>query len=71
MVMSRDQNAGRRHNVKADNKSFETVKEFRHLGTKLTNQNSFQEKINSRLNQGMLIIIRCRIFCFLLCYPKI
>ena len=71
MVMFRDQNAGRRHIIKADNKSFERVKEFKYLGTKLTYQNSIQEEIKSRLNQGMLITIRCRIFCFLVCYPKI
>jgi len=64
MVMSRDQNAGRPHIIKADNKSCETVKEFKYLGTKLTNQNSIQEEIKSTLKQGMLIIIRCRIICF-------
>ena len=28
MVMSRDQNAGQNHNIKSDNKSFESVEEF-------------------------------------------
>jgi len=33
MVMSRDQSAGRSHNMKTDNSSFEMVKEFKYLGT--------------------------------------
>jgi hypothetical protein len=36
MVMSGDQNAGRNHNVKTDNKSFKTVDEFKYLGKTLT-----------------------------------
>jgi len=42
MVMSRDQNAGRKHNIKFDNSFFEEVDEFKYLGTTLTNQNSIQ-----------------------------
>jgi len=42
MVMSRDQNAGRNHNMKIDNRSFELAEEFRYLGATLTNQNSIQ-----------------------------
>ena len=34
------------------------------LGTNVTNKNSFQEEIKSRLSQGMLVISRCRIFVF-------
>jgi len=30
--MSRDQNAGQSHNIKTDNRSFETVEEFKYLG---------------------------------------
>ena len=52
MVMSRDRNAGRSHNMKTGNSSFEMVKEFKYLGTNLTNQNSIQEEIKSRLNSG-------------------
>ena len=40
MVMSRDQNAGRSHSMKTDNRSFEGVEEFKYLGNTLTNQNS-------------------------------
>jgi hypothetical protein len=35
MVMSRDQNAGKNHNIKLDNKSFERVEQFKYLGTTL------------------------------------
>jgi hypothetical protein len=49
MVMSRDQDAVRSHGVKTDNSSFGRVKQFKHLGTTLTNQNSIQEEIPSRL----------------------
>ena len=52
MVMSRDQNAGRSHNIKIYNSFFERVKEFKYLGTALKNQNSIQEEIKSKLNSG-------------------
>ena len=52
MVMSRDQNAGRSHNIKIDNSSFEMVEEFKYLGKILTNQNSIQEELESRLKSG-------------------
>jgi len=51
-VMSRDQNAGQRHNIKIDNSYFESLEEFKYLGTTLTNQNSIQEEIKSRLKSG-------------------
>ena len=41
------------------------------MGTTLTNKNSIQEEIKSRFCHGMLAVIRCRIFCLLVCYPKI
>src|SRR5215510_6412334 len=50
--MSRDQTAGRSHSMKIDNDSFERVEEFKCLGTTLTNQNSIQEEIKSRLKSG-------------------
>ena len=40
MVMSRDQDEGRSHNIKIDNSSFERAEDFEYLGKKLTNQNS-------------------------------
>jgi hypothetical protein len=52
MVMSRDQNAGRCHNKKTDNISFERVEEFKYWGTTITNQNSIQEEMKSSSNSG-------------------
>ena len=47
--MSRDQNAGRSHRTKTDISSLERAEEFKYLGTILTNKNSIQEEIKSRL----------------------
>jgi hypothetical protein len=52
LVMSRDQNAGLSHNLKIDNSSFERVEEFKYSGRTLTDQNSIQEEIKSRLKSG-------------------
>ena len=49
MVMSRDQSAGPSHSIKTDNSPFEKVEDFKYLGTTLTNENSIQEKIKSKL----------------------
>ena len=49
MVMSGHQNAGRSHNVKTDNSSFERVEDYKYLGTNLRNKNSIQEEIKNRL----------------------
>ena len=51
--MSQDQNAGRSHSIKTDNSSIERVEDFKYLGTALTNQNSIQEEIKSRLKLGI------------------
>ena len=51
MVMSRDQNAGQSYSINVDNSSFE-MEEFKYLGTTLTNQNSIQEGIKSKLESG-------------------
>ena len=52
MVTSRDQNAERSHKLKIDNSSLQKVKEFRYLGTTLTNQNCIQEENKNRLKSG-------------------
>jgi len=52
MVMYRDQNAGRIQSVRIDNSTFERVEGFKYLGTTLTNQNSIEEEIKSRLRSG-------------------
>jgi hypothetical protein len=52
MVVSRDHNAERSHNIKTDHSSFGMVEEFKYLGTTLTNQNSIQEEFKCRLKSG-------------------
>jgi len=52
MTVVRDQNAGRIHSMKMDNSPIERVEEFKYLGKTLTNQNSIQEEIKSRLKLG-------------------
>ena len=49
VVMSPDQNAGQNHNIQTDNKSFESMEQFKYLGTTITNQGSIQEALRSRL----------------------
>ena len=39
-------------NIRIDNRFFGKVQEFKYLGTTLTNQNSIQEEIKSRLKSG-------------------
>jgi hypothetical protein len=56
MVMSRDRNAERTHSMKTDNSSFERVDEFKYFGTTLTNQNSIQEEIKSRLKSWKCLL---------------
>jgi hypothetical protein len=50
--MSRDQNARRSHSMKIDISSNESVEDFKYLGKTLTNQNSIQEEIKSKLKLG-------------------
>ncbi len=50
--MSRDQDVGQSHTIKIDNSSIERVEGFKYLGTTLTDQNSIQEEIKSRLKLG-------------------
>ena len=45
-------NAGRSHSMKTDNSSIERVDESKYLETTLTNKNSIQEEIKSRLKGG-------------------
>ena len=52
MAIFLDQNAVRKHNVKIVNSSFERADELKYVATTLTNQNSIQEEIKSRLKSG-------------------
>jgi len=47
MVKCRDQNAGKNHNIKMNNKSFEGVEQFKYFGTAIKYQNSIQEEIKN------------------------
>jgi hypothetical protein len=47
LIKSRDQNAGRSHIMKIDNKSFKRVEDFKYLRTNLINQNSILEKLRA------------------------
>ena len=69
--MSRDQNAGRIRSVVNDNSTFESVEEFKYLGTTLTDQNSIAEEIKSRLSSGNACYHSVQNFCLTCCYPKI
>src|SRR5215510_14532890 len=50
--MSWEGNTGRGHSVKMDNSAIERVEEFKYLRVTLTDQNSIQEEIKSRLKLG-------------------
>ena len=50
--MSGEQTAGLSHTMKADNSYIERVEVFKYSGTTLTNQNSIQKEIKSRLKLG-------------------
>jgi hypothetical protein len=43
---------GRSHIIKIDNSFFVRMEVFKYFGTTLTNRNSIQEEIKSRLNSG-------------------
>jgi hypothetical protein len=51
VVMSGDQNAGQKHNIKIDHKYFE-MEDLKYLGTTVTNRNYIYEDIKSMLNSG-------------------
>jgi len=71
MISTWDLDAGQSGSIKSDNSSFERVEEFKYLGTTLTNQNSIQKEIKSRLQSGNAGYIWCKIFCLPFCYTKI
>jgi len=56
MVMFREQDAGRSHFIKTENRSFESVDEFGYLGTSLTHQNFIQGEIKGRPKIGECLL---------------
>jgi hypothetical protein len=57
--------------MKTDNTSIERVEEFKYLGTKLKIKILFRKKLRADCIQGILAIIRSRIFCLPVCYSNI
>ena len=70
VIMSRDRNAGRGHSVNIDNSSIERVEEFKYLGMTLTDQNSIQEEIKSRLKLANACYHSVQNLLSSSCYPK-
>jgi hypothetical protein len=52
MLVSCNQNADQRGNIRIGNRSFENVSHFKYLGKTSTNQNLILEEIRMRLNSG-------------------
>jgi hypothetical protein len=52
MLLSRHQNVDHNRDIKIANRSFESVSQFKYLGTTVTNQNLIQEEIKRRLTSG-------------------
>jgi len=50
--MSREQNAGRSHNIKTGNNCLKCVERLNYLRTTLTNQDCINEEVNNGLNRG-------------------
>jgi hypothetical protein len=70
MIMSRDQNAGRNHNM-IDNKSFENAEEFKYLRTTLTHQNLIQGEIQNRLKSGNVCFNSAQNCCLPVCSKSV
>ena len=70
VVTSRDRNAERGHSVKIEISSIERVADFKYLGTTLTDQNSIQEEIKSRLKLGNACYYSVQNLLSSGCYPK-
>jgi hypothetical protein len=48
MLLFHQQNAGKDHDIKIANRTFENVAEFKYFGMTVTNQNLIQEEIKGR-----------------------
>jgi hypothetical protein len=64
MLVSLCLKAGQRQSIKIANRSFESVAEYKYLGTTLTDQNYIHEEVKSRL-----ATIWFRVFCHPACCP--
>jgi hypothetical protein len=52
MFLSRHQNAGQYHSIKAANRIFENVAPFKYLGMTITNQSLFSKEMKKGFNSG-------------------
>jgi hypothetical protein len=52
MLLSCHENAGKIHEIKISDRSFENAAQFKYLGTTVTNQNLINAEIKRRLNSG-------------------
>jgi hypothetical protein len=52
LLLSRHQNAGKNHDTRIANRSFENVAQLKYFRTTVTNQNLIQEEITRRLNSS-------------------
>jgi hypothetical protein len=55
MLLSHHQNAWQNHGIKIGDRWFESVAQFRYLGTTITNEYLIQEKIKRRWSSGGLL----------------
>ena len=63
---------GRSYNIETDNSSFERLEQFKYLGTTLTNKNSMQGDIKSRLKSGSACYHSVQnVLCYSLVYKDI
>jgi hypothetical protein len=67
MLLSRQQNERQNRDINIANRSFETVSQFKYLGTTITNQNLIQGEIKRRLIPVMLPTVQSRAFCLPVC----
>ena len=70
LSVHRDQNAGQNGSIQIGNKSFETVEQFKYLGTALTDKNFIHEEIKSRLKSGNACYNSVQNFCLPVYYQK-
>jgi hypothetical protein len=71
MVMSRDQNLGRRHNIQIGHSTFEIVEQVKYLEQHQQIKILCRKKLRADWIQAMLAIIRCIIFVVQFAIKKI
>jgi hypothetical protein len=62
MLLYRRQNAGQNHDIKIANRPFESVAQFKYLGTAITDQNLIQGKLRGNCIRVIFATIRPETF---------